>query len=506
MKRLLGTVLALAIIMPPGASAEILKNLKVSGQLDVQMTSARNVTDFATRPANHPAADGGDNNDRVGTTLTRTMLNLDWDLLDDVHAQGTLVKNDRVWGTAAPAAGGQAAATGEGQGLIGAPGATDVAGNLVVQRASIMIDKLLGHFDTTVGRQYYGTPGDLVIYFGPKDVHGLFVTAIDAARFEAECDMMSFSGMAGTTASGAAATGLAGAANASNNNTQVRGFDIMWKNLPVRAHTFVWNQVTQAAGGLGVAPVNAAGGATGMNDFLYVYGVKLRGEAMGGWFNLDLAKNSGQDRTTLAGAADGFSAASGNYIGTAMLLDVGYNAEIANVGGFTPWANFGWGSGRSSNGEESNENFTAIAPDYRPGVINRRFNGAGAINLGANAPGGGVGTVGLGNRVVWGLGLNYTPAKWDRMTAGVSLWDYRFQRNTITGPGATLLAAGNKHIGSEFGLTAEWRHSENVTLGAGWASFQPGGLVYERKRAAVPGVQEGVNPAQMVFADLTVKF
>ena len=39
-----------------------------------------------------------------------------------------------------------------------------------------------------------------------------------------------------------------------------------------------------------------------------------------------------------------------------------------------------------------------------------------------------VGTNGLSNRVVWGLGMNFTPAMEDRLTAGVQFWDFRFQR------------------------------------------------------------------------------
>ncbi len=98
MKKLLGSTLALAMFLPTGASAELLKNLKISGQLDVQTTSARNVIDFVTRPTQGTFTNG--NNDRIGHAHTRTMVSGDWDLLDDVHARITLVKgvptNERV--------------------------------------------------------------------------------------------------------------------------------------------------------------------------------------------------------------------------------------------------------------------------------------------------------------------------------------------------------------------------------------------------------------------------
>src|SRR5438309_11799273 len=115
MKKLLGAVLAAALLFPPGqASAELLKNLKVSGQLDIWTDSADNVTDFVTR--------GAGNHDHLGTAETRTLLNMQWDLLDDVHANVTLRKNDRAWGTVGD--GGQGA--GGNQALVGAPAAGNV--------------------------------------------------------------------------------------------------------------------------------------------------------------------------------------------------------------------------------------------------------------------------------------------------------------------------------------------------------------------------------------------
>jgi len=92
MKKLLGSTLALAMFVPTGANAELLKNLKLSGQLDVTAISAQNVTDFVTRPAQGNTAVATGNNDHIGHTYTRTMLSADWDLLDDVHGRVTLVK------------------------------------------------------------------------------------------------------------------------------------------------------------------------------------------------------------------------------------------------------------------------------------------------------------------------------------------------------------------------------------------------------------------------------
>jgi hypothetical protein len=492
MKKLLGIAIAVLLFVPWTASAELLNNLKISGSLDVQMNSGRNINDFVTRPA-PPAV----NNDRIGNVFTRVLLDIDWDLLDDVHAKVTLRKNDRAWGTTGAL--GQGA---NGEQTAFAAGAASVAGNVYLNQAYVKVDKLFDRFDTKVGRQYWGDPGDLVVYAGPMDTYGLWVTAIDAISFESECDLMTFKGLAGTMP--ATHTGGLGAGQT---NTHIRGFDIAWKGLPVKLNTGLWNRMIQSGGGLGTP-------TGGLNDNLYVLHVKLRGEAMGGWVSVDVAANSGQNRGVAAVngigtggygygicISAGCAAADANYIGKALLLDFGYNLEVANVAGFTPWGNIGAGTGRSSAFENTNEHFNEIASDYRPGIINRRFNGFSALNLGngmvANGP---IGTVGLGNRVIYGIGVNVTPASVEKLTLSPQFWGYKFQRATIVGNTST--AMGNKHIGDEFGLTADWRHSENVRFGVGWAHFQPGGFVKESQRA---GLAEN-NPAEYWFADLSIKF
>ena len=191
---------------------------------------------------------------------------------------------------------------------------------------------------------------------------------------------MTFTGMFATLAK----TATIGATSA---NTNVKGLEIGLKNMPLKANAFFWNRTTQAAGALGTPPDLVAATAGGLNDNLYVYGIKLRGEAAGGWISIDLVKNSGDDR--LSGPAVGCvvnvvcAAGTAKYAGFGGLIDVGYNAEIPDLGGFTPWGTFGYGSGRSSTHEAQNENFTVIASDFRPGVFNRKFSGGGAANLGS---------------------------------------------------------------------------------------------------------------------------
>lgn len=473
MKKILGTTLAAALLIPGPANAEILKNLKVNGQLDVQANSARNVTDFHTRDAA--------NNDRVGDTLTRVMADAKWDLLDDVHATVTLRKNDRTWGQTVGGNGGAAQTTNNAAGSQ-AVGAGGIQAATYIDQANFSIDKLFGHVDATVGRQWYGDQGDLILYYGTKDNYGLTTQAIDAFRAEMSNDWMAFSGLAGTVIGNTLGSG--------KNNVHLRGADILWKSLPVKLHTYMWNALSQAGGTLGAD--------AGKNDNLYVYGLKMRGEAMGGWLSVDLAQNAGECR--LAAGPGGCSAVtSANYSGRAFLLDLGYNAEMSGVGALTPWLNFGWGSGRGDSLSATNDQFVGINTDYRPGIINRHFDGTvlGLTDSGATS----VNTIGLSNRVVWGAGLNVTPAAWEKLTAGVQMWDYRLQRNTSNNA-VTTNSRGNKHIGTEFGITADWKHSENVKASAGYARFHTGGFIKEKNKTA--GV--GDSPATFVFGDISVKF
>ncbi len=495
MKKLLGAALALALVFPsgPASSAELLKNLKVSGGLDLQHTSGRNVVDFVTRaPSNGGAAT---NNDRLATTATRVVLGLGWDLLDDVHAKVTLRKNDRPWGNVGT--GGQGAGAqggGIGNQAIDGGGAL---GNTYINEAYVKIDKLFGSLDSTFGRQFWGEPGDLIAFWGPKNAYGLPVTAIDAVSVMGSWDWFDFAGIVGQNRANAIGTVASGGGAVTDQD--VRGINLGIKPLPIKTSVFLWNVVTHNNGALG----NQGPATTGLNDNLWVYGLKIKGEAMGGWAGLTLASNGGQNRTGVA---------SSNYIGKAALLDLGYKADISGVGGLTPWFNWGWGSGRHDSITNKNETFMSVASDYRPGVIYGRFNSAGLTNLGSGITGlttydgvAGVASPGLSNRLIWGGGLKFNPSMWSKLGAGVSYWNFNYANATRAGTVAPV-ARGNRHIGSEIDFQVDWAHSENVGLSAGWATFQPGGFIKETIRAAGPAVQQGNNPATLVFADLNIKF
>jgi hypothetical protein len=91
-----------------------------------------------------------------------------------------------------------------------------------------------------------------------------------------------------------------------------------------------------------------------------------------------------------------------------------------------------------------------------------------------------------------------TPSALSKLTAGLSAWNYRFQRDAPLAAGAQ----GNKMIGNEYDLDLSWAHSENVMLSAGVGSFQPARNIIVQ--TAATGVS--VSPATLCYTDVSVKF
>ncbi len=481
MKKLLGTTLALAMFVPAGANAELLKNFKVSGNLDIQTTSARNITDFVTRPASGaqvlPA-----NNDRIGHATTRVIVKMDWDILDDVHSRVTLVKGAQ--GTAASSAGRTYGS--------GAQDLNAIQSAIVVEEANVKIDKVFGLLDVTAGRQFYGEEGDLVIYFGPRDAYGMRVDSLDVFRADWNGEHMSVTGIAGKTADNVV-TATAGAA------TDLRGVVVSCKmNEMVKPSAYIYNRVTHGTDGLGRTLGNVSGGGNGKNTNLWVAGLKAKLATGGLTASLEFAKNFGEDRTTFAGLAGG--AQSANFKGYAIQAKAGYKLDLSNIGAVNPWAEFGLGTGDSNFDSNGNNTFTSINTDYRPGGIYGRFDNSAAIALAAGSSGLGANTFasnGLSNRVIWGLGVKATPTALNKLTVGAAFYRYAFHRVAPQNNGTKA----SRNIGSEVDVTAEWKHSENVSLKATAGTFKPGAAVADFK-----GANAALNPAVMLAGDVAIKF
>lgn len=522
MKRSFPVALALAFSSQP-AGAELLKNFRFSGQIDVQATSARNVVDFSTRCSDlnldGDCVDAGEAalNDRIGDAQTRVMVSMDWDLLDDVHARITLRKNDRSYGNAGGTLQGIGGAGGSQP--LGSDGAGTLFGSIALDEANFKIDKLAGQIDATMGRQHYGDSGDIVIYFGPSEKawYGLPVTALDAGRFDWSSEWLSATGLVGKMAGSTIGT-------VPQPDTDIRGLIISLKgNENVRASLYGWNRLIHRTGALGLAPTDAIPPTGGKNDNLFVVGLKAKLAGGGFWLKGEFAKNFGENRGSAcdlngdgdcadAGEAVANFAASSNYQGWAALANTGFKAETDGAGSFTLWGELAVGSGRSNTRERVNDGWTPVASDYRPGSIYGRFaqNASfGGLASGVPSPAGIVvprASSSLGNRQIWGGGIKMSPAAANKLAISVSWWDYRVHR-FATVPGGVEPFNGNRHIGAEIDVDATWTHSENVAFAAGWGSFQPGGLLHESVRAATTPVGgRRVDPVTLAYFDVRVKF
>lgn len=444
MRKLLGSTLALALLVPTGANAELLKNFKAGGSLEVADSAANNVSDLNTVTY-----------DRLSTVQTRLMVHGDWDLLDDVHAHVSVVKNDRTYGTAS-------------QDL------NTIQTALFVRESYVKIDKLFGALDATVGRQYYGEPGDMVIYYGPKyNLYGLAVTPLDGGRFDWNGESV------GVTALAAKVTGSAlGVTDAGNVN--LRGIDVHVKPAgSLSGSGYLYQRVAINSGSFAH---NVIG-----EDYRYVLGFRGKWKSGGAWASAEIDKNFGARRIV---AAAGPYSAVGNYTGWAGKANGGYKADL-ELGVLAGWLEAGIGSG----GQTLNRNFTPIAGDYRPGSIAGRFASVAPV---AGAPTA-VDEGSLSNRVVFGTGVKATPSALKKLTAGLSWWNFRVQNATALHNVSPTDTKGNKFLGNEYDLDLTWTHSENVTISAGVGTFQPGN-VYASTNAG------GLSQARAGYADLAIKF
>lgn len=503
MKKLLGMTLALALTLGQANATEFFKNLKFSGQLDLQGTSANNITDFQTRGtiARGATAPGGARAattglDRIGDMQTRVMVSLDWDLLDDVHSRVTLTKRDRTWGAQGTAA---------GQDL------NTIQDAITADEANVKIDKLAGAVDATLGRQFYGSAGDLMVYYGPSDkaLYGLNVQAIDAARFDWSGESLWLTALFGNT--NAHPLGVV----AITGRQELRGITFGTKGMEnVNASAYVWNVLTHRQElGVGAPPTAPIGAGTigDKNDNLYVFGLKAKVKTGGAWASAEIAKNYGSQRVAVV--AGGQNAAARNYIGWGFLADAGVKADIEGLGAITPWGQFAYGTGDKNTRDSDNRAFQQVNSDYRPGAIYGRFvNAAGGIGTGLGLAAGTINQTGISNRVIWGGGIKVTPAAINKLTIGAAYWDFKLQ-SRVFGPNTNPIGNGHKKIGSEADLDFTWAHSENVSLSLGGGKFWAGGLINETKQAgninanpATAHSEIGSSPAYLAYFDVRVKW
>jgi len=448
MKKMLGLALALAISSSAiAANAEILKNLKTKGEINVLGVMDQNVTDLQSDRADD-------------FRHTRAMINYGvmFDLLDDLHANITLIKCNRSYGQAAE-------------------DLNTIQSSVFVHEANIQLDKVAENFNLKIGRQFYGNHDDLVIYYGPTAVlqEGYAAASLDAVRVD-------LANSEKHTAHLIWAKVNEPGPNATDNGTSLIGIRDDYKmSDDMTLGGYVYNRR--------IGNVNY-----GQNsDNLYVFGVKAIGKFMGFGYNLEAVGNAGK------GAAA--ATESPAYKGYAYTGKVNYKID-SEFGGFNPRAMYAYGSGDSQglNGvanKAKNTTFTAINSDFRPGLIFGMSDLAGANfgNVyGLNGTYYNQGS--LANLTVLNIGLDYMPKFSEKLSFLVDFYNFKINKD------CTGAVGDDKTIGSELDLNVNYKFAENVSFGIAGGHFMPGKMI--KKLATAGNVQ--ANPANKLASYITVKW
>lgn len=165
MKKLLGLLLAMTMAWPVTASAEVLKNVDLKGEIQTIASDARH--------------DKG-NMFKSGTNF-RVLAGLSADLVEDVRANVLFQYND-AW-------------------LSGTEGNTvqNYWDEVRLAEANVVLSNLFCCLEATVGRQFYGDEDSAVMYFGPN--HYVFgmnkAPSLDGAKLVYSDDFKTFTMLAG---------------------------------------------------------------------------------------------------------------------------------------------------------------------------------------------------------------------------------------------------------------------------------------------------------------------
>ncbi len=165
MKKLLGLLLAMTMAWPVTASAEVLKNVDLKGEIQTIASDARHDRNAVYKS---------------GTNF-RVLAGLSADLVEDVRANVLFQYND-AW-------------------LSGTKGNTvqNYWDEVRLAEANVVLSNLFCCLEATVGRQFYGDEDSAVMYFGPN--HYVFgmnnAPSLDGAKLVYSDDFKTFTMLAG---------------------------------------------------------------------------------------------------------------------------------------------------------------------------------------------------------------------------------------------------------------------------------------------------------------------
>jgi hypothetical protein len=307
-------MLALLGLLGNTASAELLKNFKANGSIDVH-SYINNNTDF-----------NKDANDKQGKTDTRVLIDATFDLNDDVNAVVSAVKCNQQYGRAA--------------GETAVNGALDA---FTFEQAYINVKGVLG-LDHKFGRQYYGEAGDMIIYYGPA--MWPFPSAISFGANSVAIDGWTSGYKYGNWDFGAIiANENQGNANGQQ-NINVYGFTAMTKIADVDLKGYVYQKMDKDT-------------VVGDYDFTDVLGVKAKyavPQVTGLNLGLEYAMNMGKE-----------TSADVDHKGMAYKFNADYGMDLMGKLGLV--FEYYHESGDDNGADNKDEEFQSINGDYRPGIV-----------------------------------------------------------------------------------------------------------------------------------------
>lgn len=388
MKKVL-SMLAVVTMLTSVASAELLKNFKYDGTVEINAYSLNN-KDF-----------NKDSDDSENLTKTRVILNMGFDLNEDASAVVTAVKKNRDW-----------------DGNTQESAITGALDSFTFYQAYINLKGIMG-LDHKLGKQFYGNPGDLVIYFGPKywPYNGFDVDSIDAWVGSYKYNNFDFTAILGKEKLGG---GL-------NNDIDLKGIDVKTKVKDYNLNAYYYEEVDRTA--------------ANKPSYLGLFGLRANGEIKGFKLAAEYNMNIGKYDSVAIGR---------NWIdykGYAYKINAGYDLDL--MGKLSLCGEYLFSTGDDAGTTSKDESYISINGDWRPTIINYGY--------------GSSHNVGDGN-VIYGITAKWTPEKLNKLNLEAKYYDFSADEKGVL---------ADKHEASEFNLVATWNHSDNVSVKGYYAALTP---------------------------------
>ncbi|MFA5859138.1 MAG: hypothetical protein WC955_08725 [Elusimicrobiota bacterium] len=438
-----------------GPSSMEVKNMFISGSADISVLAIDNETDFSGTYSD------GTNDDYEDDTKSRVLLTYGFDVGDDIIVRLVLNKNNDYWDS-----------------LQGMEKLDNLTADIRVYNAYFQYRYgIPGIFGTkfTVGRQFFGNPGDLALYFGPVDDFNLSVNSLDMLRFEAE-RLFGFLGIDMFVSKLNEAATFSTTLRKRNWDTDLVGTKVKAEGLlpGTTLAVYYYGYYDQAPDEKSVDALTLVGLQLG--GILLVENVK---------YGLEFCQDFGAKKETSNSIG---SKIRPSYNGNGLLANLCLKSNpinlvfVDNIVSFT--AAYALGSGDSAVTEDKDEGFWSLNPDLHYGDIWWRT----VTGLGPEK----TGSTGLQNKQVVDLVLTnefVVPNSEKRVTVSLK---YMKVQNVVVSTGdavATLNLDESKHdVGNEIGLIIEEEFSKALSVGISFSQFNPGNRYTYRDSVVKTGV------------------